>query len=246
MTARRTRRPRPPRHTGGAYLDATHRPLHALLLIAPLLAFYHIAAAVGDRQLALAARWDLLRALGWFGISGAFLAPAMIVVVLLAQHVARRDPWRPQGRTLALMVGEALLWTLPIIVLGLLRGQLRMASGSAGGADAFGLLVAGVGAGIYEEFLFRLVLISLALLIFVDILSLPEPWVVFAAVVVSAALFGLYHPVTTPNGIDWTLLLVQSTKGVLWGVLYVYRGFGVCVLSHVSWNVFVRTYAALA
>jgi hypothetical protein len=138
------------------------------------------------------------------------------------------------------MVAEGLFWTLPLLAVGLLRGQLAPASGGfQGGAD---YLFADIGAAVYEEFVFRLVLINLALLIFVDVFSLAEPYVLGVAAVASAVLFALYHPLGAEMSIFWGRFLTHSLEGMLWATLLIYRGFGICVLSHVSWNLFVHAY----
>ncbi len=243
MSAARTSRPRPVQHTGDGYFDATHRPIHALVFVSVVLAVSHAGAALSDSHVAPASRLDLLRLLGYFHITARFLAPLTIVAVLLGQHIARRDPWKPQPATLAGMVCEGLFWTLPLLVIGLLRGQLAPASGGfRGGAD---YLFADLGAAVYEEFVFRLVLINLALLIFVDIFSLAEKYVLPAAAVVSALLFALYHPLGAEISVFWPRFLTHSLEGLLWATLLIYRGFGISVLSHVSWNLFVHVYYAI-
>ena len=89
------------------------------------------------------------------------------------------------------------------------------------------------GAGIAEETPFRLVLLTLI-------------WLLTGrrnlAILVSALLFGGYH-LTPLNGMYQTFLqfplsqfLASTLIGVVWGLLYVKRGYGTAVLAHTLSN----------
>ncbi|MFP4353892.1 MAG: CPBP family intramembrane glutamic endopeptidase [Phycisphaerae bacterium] len=242
--AAKAAKPRPVRHKGDSYADLTHRPLYALVFVVAALAFSHIGAAMLDSRISPASRTDLLRFLHYFHITARFLAPLTVVAVLIGQHVARRDPWSLRPSVLAGMVAEGFFWTLPLIVVGLLRGQVAAANGEAGFHAGLDWLCADIGAAVYEEFVFRLLLINLAMLIFVDVLGLKEHFVLPAAVLCSAVAFAFYHPLGQDQ-LFWARLITHSLEGLLWGTLLIYRGFGICVLSHISWNLFVHLYYAV-
>lgn len=234
---------RVPRHLGSTYLSFTHRPLHCLIFILPPLLFYHLGTAALGSRLTPSARGDLLDALAMFGVTGRYLAPAAIAAVLVAQHLARGDDWRIRPRVLAGMAGESVLWTLPLLAMGLLRGQLQAAAVTAGGGhSALAQICADVGAGVYEEFVFRLILISVLAIVFVDVLGLKEGWVLTGAVLLSAVLFALYHPQVRGPHLAMGPFFMLFAAGVLWGGLYVFRGFGIAVGSHVAWDLWYHLF----
>jgi membrane protease YdiL (CAAX protease family) len=61
-------------------------------------------------------------------------------------------------------------------------------------------IVTGIGAGIYEELVFRLILICILMLLFQDVLQLNHRNSVVLSVLVSAALFGAYHHIDFFSG----------------------------------------------
>jgi hypothetical protein len=231
------------RHKGDTYFDRTHRPLLWLLFILPPLGFYHVCTLATGSLRRSGANVHLLELLGWFGAGPALLAPLLILTVLLGMHLSRRDPWRLEPATLAGMAAESALWTLPILAVNLLRGQFVSASAQAGSGDyvvgqvrpGLKYLCADVGAAVYEEFVFRLVLISLILLLFVDIFELKEQAVLVGAVLLSALLFSLYHRISGTQP-PLSSMILWGAQGVLWGTLLWFRGFGICVGSHVCVN----------
>jgi membrane protease YdiL (CAAX protease family) len=100
-----------------------------------------------------------------------------------------------------------------------------------------------LGAGVYEEFLFRLVLISLALLLMVDVFSLPRGPAATAAVIIGGILFALYHftmpQLTGAQPFPFRLFVFFSLAGMYLGCLFVFRGYGIAVGAHALYNVAV-------
>jgi membrane protease YdiL (CAAX protease family) len=96
-----------------------------------------------------------------------------------------------------------------------------------------------IGAGIYEEVLFRLVLFSGLLLMFRVVLM---PWIIAMplAAVAGALLFAAAHhigPYGEPMRADY--FLFRAVAGLFFTFLYVFRGFGVAVGAHAGYDVLV-------
>jgi len=229
---------------GESYAWQTHRPMNSLVFVLPLLIFFQIGTLYYGTGL-LAPR-DLGRLLGFFGATAAYLPAVLIVAVLLAQHLARRDKWNIRLLVVAGMVGESVLWMIPLIVLNhLTRGPLIQAALATEGsvADILQHVLVAVGAGVYEEFIFRLGMISLAMLIFVDVFELPKEAVAIGAVVVGACLFSLYHispdRIGSGEGFLWGDFAFRALAGAYLGGVFLLRGFAVAVGTHIFFNFYV-------
>ena len=100
-----------------------------------------------------------------------------------------------------------------------------------------------VGAGVYEEFIFRLALISLIMLIFVDIFDLRKDIVAAVAVIMAGCIFSLYHfpaeQLTSWDGWPWHEFIFRAVAGVYLGAIFILRGFGIAVGAHICYNLFV-------
>ncbi len=218
------------------YRWQTHQPLNCLVLVVPLLIFFHIGSAFSKTTL-FASR-DLEQILGVFGAAACYLPPLLIVAVLLLIHLVGRYPWRVQPVVLVGMVIESLLWALPICAVNYILDYCGML---AAGVTLDQTLLA-VGAGVYEELIFRLLLIGAVMWIFVGVFELKRDFVILAALVVSALAFSLYHfswsqaDVVVP--FNWGLFVFRSLAGLCLGVAYIYRGFGIAVGAHTLWNLY--------
>ncbi len=207
-----------------------------------LLAFHIGVLAMG---IAPFPQYPLRNLLEVFGATWSLLPPVLVVAVLISQHVARKDPLRVDAPTLAGMLGESILWTLPLLAVRLLRS--RAAAGDVSGGWLGGVaqqVLYEMGVGVYEEFVFRLVLVGLLLLVLVDVFGVPEAWSSAVAVVVSAIVFALAHfrmgGAWGGAAFEWGRFLFLAPAGVLWGGVLIYRGFGVAVGAHVCWNLLHR------
>jgi membrane protease YdiL (CAAX protease family) len=105
-------------------------------------------------------------------------------------------------------------------------------------------IVTGIGAGIYEELVFRLILICLLMLLFQDVLRLGHGNAVILSVLVSAALFSAYHNVDFLSGrlyqkdpFNWTEFGFRTIAGVYFAVLFAVRGFAITAGTHAFYDV---------
>jgi len=222
-----------------SYRFHTRRPLNNLVFILPMLAAYHLGAIIYGTN--LLAPHHLKGALEYFGATASFLPASVVILVLLVQHFARRDEWKLQSQALAGMLVESVAWMIPLIAMGLLMGRLQAATEVRPDVIGHDILEA-FGAGIYEEFLFRLMFISLSLLIFVDIFSLREDVITIAAIILGALVFSLYHlsadQLSHGSQLPWAKIVSRTLAGIYLGTLFVHRGFGIAVGTHAFYNIY--------
>ena len=224
------------------YRSHTLRPLNSLIFILPMLLGFQVGAAVYGTSL-LAPR-DMQGILERLGATAAHLPAILIVLVLFLQHLLRRDPWELQPKVLAGMFGESIIWMIPLIVMIHLTGRLR-ASLSAPGPYGEGIIrdvLQAFGAGIYEEFIFRLVFVSLVLLIFVDMLGLKKEVLTVIAVIAAAIAFSIYHlpgeQLSPAQTSVYPRAIFRALAGIYLGTIFVYRGFGIAVGAHAFYNIY--------
>jgi len=226
--------------SASGYLERTHRPLHCLIFILPLLTAYEVGALFfRDRLLAprhLAALLEL------FGATAHFLPALLVVAVLLIWHGLSRQRWQVDGKALLGMLAESILGMIPLIGLGLLMqrlfGPVALSAGGPADTSLAAEILSGIGAGIYEEFLFRLAAIGLILFVSVDVLRAPKRAMSVVAVVAASVVFSLYH-FAGPDPFNWHRFVFRLMAGLYLALLYVGRGFGIAVGAHACYNVVV-------
>lgn len=232
------------------YWRHSQQPLQAMLFLLPLIVLYELALPyfghdrVRDAMSDIYARRLLYRFFEMLGVSGYYLPGLIVIVVLLSWHFARRDPWRVRPGLYGWMTCESLLLSLPLFVFQMVLfrhvAMMALQAGGSGGPHWRAEVIFAVGAGIYEEMLFRLIGITLLHLLLADLLAIPRRFADPAAVIVAALLFAFYH---FPDGFDsprnpfaWGKFIFYTAAGVYFGVIFVWRGFGIAAGTHAMYD----------
>ena len=101
-------------------------------------------------------------------------------------------------------------------------------------------LTIALGAGPYEEMLFRLVGIALVHFVLADLLRVRREVANVLSIVVTAAAFAAYHDTSLAGGgQDWPLVWFYFAAGMYFGTVYVLRGFGIVAGTHAFYDVLV-------
>jgi len=105
-------------------------------------------------------------------------------------------------------------------------------------------IVTAIGAGIYEELIFRLILICLLMMLFQDVLHLSHKSSIILSVLVSAALFSAHHHVIFIDGrvaagavFSWTEFVFRTIAGVYFAITFAVRGFGITAGTHIFYDI---------
>ena len=179
--------------------------------------------------------------LGIMGPMANFLPPLLVVAVLLLMQFSRHEKWAVQKKAVLGMGAESLLWMAPLVAMVMLAPKLLLtALGSKPNNSLLQGVILAIGAGVYEEFLFRLLLIGGAILLLTKVLGIRRSKVAIGAAIVAGIAFSLYH--FGPHQFVFSAFVIRALAGVYLGGLYLYRGFGIAVGAHVAYDI----YAALA
>ncbi len=230
-----------------SYWATSRRPLEMLVFLLPFILLYEICLVFVLRNdqgtITNQAHQWLVRYFD-FAIPeelGLSFPPLVIFVVLLLWHFLSRNPWRPAWGTIGLMVVESALLAIPLVVLSRFVHELLPMVGQEetilGGLGPMGRIAMSIGAGLYEELLFRMLLFFLIHTFVVDLLRFSSLTGTMLAILLSAVLFALYHP---PVGPEATYLTGRTffyiAAGLFFGLVYVARGFGIVVAVHAFYN----------
>jgi hypothetical protein len=242
--------------TKNSYLERTGRPIYALMFLVPFIVFYELGTifintdVLDKSQVRVVAFVWLQQGLDYIGLGGKFawIAPPLaVVVILIWLQVASRKSWSFVVTDVVPMAAECILLAAPLLVLSLLLNSSSAAANAAvvvrtAGIENHSLLadvVTGVGAGIYEELIFRLILISLLLIVFQDLFRFSRSSAVILAVLVSAALFSAHHHLVFIDGrfslgapFAWPVFIFRTMAGIYFATLFAVRGFGITAGTH--------------
>ena len=240
------------------YWDISRAPRYSLLFALPLFLLYEgLAAALagtpGSAQVRNAA--DVVLKTPFVVFSGprgsmAFFATIVAVFVFLVGRDLRQSRDRLRGRVfLQMLVESSVLALLLGVVVGTitqhLLGGLSVLSAQTrgGGIQAMGSgtrLMLALGAGLYEELLFRVLLVGG--------LAAGLHWLIggsrmvtgVIAAVVGALIFSAFHYVGEyGDPLELQSFTYRAIAGLVFSVMYLTRGFGITAWTHALYDVYV-------
>ena len=206
----------------------------------------------------------IARGLSWLGAGAPFISFIFVMFCFLVAQQATGRPWRRPGLgTLSWMAAESLFFALPVFLLSRatrfvvrdlhpqwlaavdaapwMDGTAAMAGAAAAGEAPWTKFLADVslscGAGVYEEFLFRMLLLG-------GLVRLSRRWpgrrggaAPLWPILLQALLFAAFHHLPgSPEPWVWEVFAFRVAAGVYFAYLYMERGFGVAAGAHAGYD----------
>lgn len=237
---------------GKDYLAASRAPRYSILFALPLLLLYELGAyaLTGSTYTGVRNGADVMLKSAFLHLGGERgLLVFDILLFGIGAALVIRD-WKRSGGRLrfgifTMMFAESLVYAALFgFVVGrltsLVLGVPAMLQIGGGQLDLRTQLVTSLGAGIYEELLFRVILTGGLLLLARLVLKLEGTRGKVLAVVLSALIFSAFHYVGS-LGDTFTMqsFVFRAIAGVVFSALYVTRGLGVTAWTHALYDVMI-------
>jgi membrane protease YdiL (CAAX protease family) len=239
-----------------SYWRATRAPRYSLTFALPLLALYELLAFTlsGHAMAGVRNGADvLLKSLfiQFGGRDGLIAFGALLIgtgAVLVWRDLQRGGSIRP--RYFLLMAAESVAYALAFgmvvgMLTGLLLGGIVLAhpAGLALPAAELSLasqLVISLGAGIYEELLFRVLLVGSLAWLGRAVFGWRPAWAGVFATLLGALIFSAFHYIG-PYGdrLELPSFTFRALAGIVFSALYLTRGLGITAWTHALYDVFL-------
>lgn len=220
------------------YFQRAREPLYSLLFLLPLVVIYEIGvltvapgAPLGRE---LVAERIIHRSFSWLGISGSWLAGLLLLGSLLFLHVRSGRAWLVHPLVPLGMLIESCVLTLPLYVLH----GLMLEAGGVAEAGLRNRLLQTIGAGVYEELLFRLYLVGGLAWLARRFIREHDPLITASISLIGGAVFAASH--VQPVGAEAFAavpFLHRWLAGAYLSFVYLKRGLGISTGCHVLHNV---------
>ncbi len=236
----------------GGYWQQSRRPLTSLAFVTPLLIIYEVGVIwLGPRAMRNGADVWLRQLLDWLGFSQYFLLPILTLSLLAGWHYVTREPWRISPSVLYTKLTECVLLAVALVVVARIQANLQAlvtrepppavlhAALGASLPSIFRRWVSFLGAGIYEELLFRLMMVPV-LAQLLRWCGCRTNWSWAGAAVLSSLIFaGAHHIGALGEPFQWYAFLFRATAGLFFAALFLYRGFGIAAGTHAAYDMLV-------
>ena len=237
------------------YWDDTRRPLACLLFLLPLIAIYEVGVLLladgGTDSIRNGADYWMRSLLAVSGFARVIMPPLLVAGILLSWHVIRRHPWTVRLETQIGMLAESLLLAVALVAVGQLHHllfvnlqpevsepELLAIRGQLGCAVSY------IGAGVYEEVMFRLLLVPAAFWVFRRF-EFPKGMAAAMAAISTGFVFALAHHIgPAADAFNLFTFSFRTAAGIFFAAVFFVRGFGITVGSHAAYDLLVGVFLA--
>ena len=229
-----------------SYWRSTRSPLYSFLFTIPLFLIYEIGIFLtsSDDMFVLRNGADALmrQILATFGITGLYWIGVIFFIGFIITFILQRKFWEEtqiHSDYFLLMTVESVGWS---VLIYFLMTNVYLLLMNPTGSMLVQQVTLAVGAGIYEEFLFRVLLIAGISVILGFIFQWSDKTRNWAAMVIAAGIFSSFHFIGEYGDFfSFNIFMVRFLAGIVLGTLYFLRGFGITAWSHAVYDLIVLT-----
>ena len=229
-----------------SYFINTRSPLYSFLFTIPLFFIYEIGVLfssttemISMRNGADALMRQILSALGIHGfywIGGIFFIGFVVVYFYQKQYWNEVEV---EAKYLILMMFESVIWSIGLYIF---MSNVYVLLMTPSRAFMVQQVILAVGAGIYEEFLFRVLLITGIAGILGFIFQWSEALRNWIAMIIAAGVFSSFHFIGEfGDYFSFNIFMIRLFAGIVLGTLYFMRGFGITAWAHSIYDLIILT-----
>ena len=227
-----------------SYFLQTRSSFYSFLFTIPLFFIYEVGILFLSKDDILVVRngadflmRSILESFGIFGLYG--LGAIFLIGFIITYIYFFNDKSNNSIRAdyLFIMIFESVCWAL---ILYFLLSKFMLVLMNPIGKTITQQVTLAVGAGIYEEFLFRVMLISGLTGIIGFVFLWSDKVRKAAALIIAAGIFSAFHFVGDYGDFfSMELFLLRFFAGIILGILYIARGFGITAYAHSIYDLIV-------
>ncbi|HLR26643.1 MAG TPA: CPBP family glutamic-type intramembrane protease, partial [Fodinibius sp.] len=232
------------------YFSSTNSLLYSYLISLPLLLLYEvlifIAQPDSEHVVRISVDVWIKTLFSYFGQN--VLSITLILVALIGIFILYRDREKLSSLRTGYFIGmlfEAALYAffLSILITTAVGSLLQLAGPSAVESLSFLQQMAlSLGAGLYEELFFRVILVSALLWMFKHFFT-KKAAAYTVAIILAAVIFSLVHYIgALGDSFTFSSFLFRFLFGLALNAIYIWRGFGMAAWTHAIYDLMVLAF----
>lgn len=224
-----------------SYFHRSKSLANSFLFILPLLVLYEVGIALQEASIKNTADVIVKTPLLLFGKNGSLIFNSLVIAFLVVSVFYIEKEYRLSFRVFIPMFFESMVYALFMgYALGFVVYKVLFPYVLAGPFSSrvwMGIILS-VGAGVYEEIVFRLLLLSILYYVFVALLKINKPISAVVSIIVGALLFtGMHYVGTLSDSFTYTNFTFRLLAGIFLSAIFLFRGLGIAVYTHAIYDV---------
>ena len=225
------------------YLTRSKRLANGFIFILPLLVMYEVGIVMYGSQVKNSADVMVKMPFAFFGRSGSLIFNMLVVVIFFVAVFRLEKEHRLKFGIYIPMLLESFVYAIflgPVVgrAVGYVM-QRFLADPMTSDTTGTGMqIVLSVGAGVYEEIVFRLILLTVLNLLFVRVFRLNKTMGIVLSIIIGSVLFSAIHYVgSLSDTFTSSSFIFRFLAGAVLATIFMLRGLGIAVYTHAIYDV---------
>ncbi len=222
------------------YFSRSKRLSNSFIFILPLLVLYEVGIVLLGSSVKNSADVMVKMPLAFLGRYGSITFNMIIVIIFFVAVIRLEKEKKLRFRIYIPMFLESFVYA---IILGPIAGNavgyiLQRFLAAPMTSGTWMQIVLSVGAGVYEEIVFRFLLLGALNLLFFKLLNMRKFFgIVFSIVIASALFSGIHYIGSLSDTFTSQSFLFRFIAGAILSGVYIFRGLGIAVYTHAIYDV---------
>jgi hypothetical protein len=225
------------------YFKHTSSLLYGVIVSIPLAIYYEISMILANRGMEAEVRnaadvmfKRLFESIGYDGpLAGVIMFAFLFIIAAIAQGAHKeKEGIKIHWHFYPVLIAESALYAM------LLFALMAISMNAMAPAMAISPVDIGyaLGAGVYEELLFRAILLSGLLFLAGKIKTHTTVWKVLAVLISALFFAGAHYVGAVGDTFSWISFLTRTLGGLLLGFVFMLRGLGAAVYTHAIYDIY--------
>lgn len=225
-----------------SYFNPSKNIANSFLFILPLLVLYEVAIAIQNSGVKNTAGIAIKTPLTVFGKNGSLIFNLLVIALLFVSLFFIEKKYRFSALIFIPMALESLVYALFIgYILGyfVYNVLFPLIIAAPLSTNIWTGIVLSIGAGVYEEIVFRFLLLSALGFLFTNLLKFRKPISAIISIMISAFIFATVHYIgALKDDFTYAGFTFRLLSAIFLSVIFIYRGLGIVVYTHAIYDVF--------
>ncbi|MCF6158160.1 MAG: CPBP family intramembrane metalloprotease [wastewater metagenome] len=226
------------------YFHRSRGLANSFLFILPLLIFYEIGIVIQGSNIKNTADVIIKTPFMVFGKNSSLIFNLLIIIFVIVSLFFIEKKYKLSILVFAPMFIESVLYALLLgYVLGFIVYQILFPSPlvhlfSMNMVPLWTEIVLSVGAGVYEEIVFRFLLLTLFYFTCTVLFKINKPFSIITSILFTSLLFASIHYIgILGDHFTYTSFIFRFSAGVVLSIIFMLRGLGIAVYTHAIYNI---------
>lgn len=224
------------------YFFKTKSPLFSLIAVIPMAVFYEIFLLINNKSDITGVRNGadifikrILVKIGFHGLESTILIFLVLFIIVSLIHKIHFKHKKIEMKYYPLIIAESIFYSffLYFITRFIISNIVLLRIGS----DSLETISYSLGAGVYEELIFRAVLLQLLFMLFKKIPVNENLGIIVALILSSLVFAGAHYVGNLGDAFNVISFVARFIGGMILGILYLFRGFAITSYTHAFYDV---------